>query len=484
MAALVIGLVAGVTALATKSRALLDLNILDTRVAHAIMAGALITDTLTLITFAGTMSVASVGALDLAGLSIVFVKIILFFVASSLLGLKLFPRLWRWLTEHGLATRTFSATLVLMIALMFAELAELAGLHGILGAFLAGLFLREAIAERRLSYELTGMVRDVSIGFLAPVFFVTAGFQISLSVFQTDLGLLLVVILVALLGKTVGTALFYLASGHGWREGTVVGLGMNGQGSVGIILIGLALDAGLIPLNLFSVLMFMAITTTVADPLLLKWGVGWLARRGELVRTSPNRERIVLVGASPLACVLAQSLAEGQSVCLIDADPDHCRSAQAAGLHAVCGDLLETTTLYAAGADAAKMLVAMTPNAEINVLVAQLAREVFLVPKLYVVTTDNPDSGLHLLLQEPMVDTLPIRTQELYEWDRRLTHHRVEQITHLIETDKDLDKVQYQTPYTHQHLPLAVRRGPERLVFLGVETLYPGDEVVSLTFDG
>jgi Kef-type K+ transport system membrane component KefB len=484
MAALVVGLVAGVTALTTKSRALLDLNILDTRVAHTIMAGALITDTLTLITFAGIISIASVGALDLVGLSLVFAKIVLFFVASSLLGLKLFPRLWRWLTEHGLATRTFSATLVLMIALMFVELAELAGLHGVLGAFLAGLFLREAIAERRLSHELTGMVRDVSIGFLAPVFFVTAGFQISLNVFQTDLGLLLVVILAAFLGKTVGAALFYLASGHGWREGTVVGLGMNGQGAVGIILIGLAMDADLIPLSLFSVLMFMAITTTVADPLLLKWGVAWLARRDELVRTSPNRERVVLVGASPLACVLAQSLAEGQSVCLIDADPDHCRSAQAAGLHAVCGDILETATLYAAGADAAKMLVAMTPNAEINVLVAQLAREVFLVPKLYVVTTDNPDSGLHLLLQEPMVDTLPIRTQELYEWDRRLTHHRVEQVTHLIETDKDLDKVQYQTPYTHQYLPLAVRRGPERLVFLGVETLQPGDEVISLTFEG
>lgn len=484
MAALVIGLVAGVTALATKSRALLDLNILDTRVAHAIMAGALITDTLTLITFAGIMSIASIGGLDLAGLSLVFAKVILFFVASSLLGLKLFPRLWRWLTEHGFATRTFSATLVLMIALMFAELAELAGLHGILGAFLAGLFLREAIAERKLSYELTGMVRDVSIGFLAPVFFVTAGFQISLSVFQTDLGMLLGVILATFFGKTVGTALFYLASGHGWREGTVVGLGMNGQGAVGIILIGLALDAGLIPLNLFSVLMFMAITTTVADPLLLKWGVAWLARRDELVRTSPSRERVVLVGASPLACVLAQSLAEGQSVCLIDADPDHCRNAQAASLHAVCGDILETTTLYAAGADAAKMLVAMTPNAEINVLVAQLAREVFLVPKLYVVTTNNPDSGLHLLLQEPMVDTLPIRTQELYEWDRRLTHHRVEQITHLIETDKALDNIQYQAPYTHQHLPLAVRRGPERLLFLGAETLQPGDEVISLMFDG
>jgi Kef-type K+ transport system membrane component KefB len=63
MASLIIGLVAGVTALATKSRALLDLNILDTRVAHVIMAGALITDTLTLITFAGIMGIASVGGL-------------------------------------------------------------------------------------------------------------------------------------------------------------------------------------------------------------------------------------------------------------------------------------------------------------------------------------------------------------------------------------------------------------------------------------
>jgi Kef-type K+ transport system membrane component KefB len=484
MAALVIGLVAGVTALATKSRVLLDLNILDTRVAHVIMAGALITDTLTLIIFAGIMSIASVGELDLAGLGLVCGKVLLFFGASSLLGLKLFPRLWQWLTERGLATRTFSATLVLMIALLFAELAELAGLHGILGAFLAGLFLREAIAERKLSHELTEMVRDVSIGFLAPVFFVTAGFQVSLNVFQTDLGLLLVLTFTAVFGKTVGTALFYLISGYGWREGAVVGLGMNGQGAVGIILIGLALDAGLLPLNLYSILMFMAIVTTVADPLLLKWGVAWLARRDELVIASAGRDRVVLVGAGPLACALAKSLAEGQPVCLLDANPDHCRRARAAGLDAVYGDLLETTTLHAAGAETAKMLVAMTPNAEVNVLVAQLAREVFLVPQLYVVTTDNPESGLHWLLKETMVETLPIRTQELYEWDRRLMYHRVEQVIQRIETDTALQNGHYQAPYNHQHLPLAVRRGSERLLFLEANSLQQGDEVISLTFPG
>jgi hypothetical protein len=130
------------------------------------------------------------------------------------------------------------------------------------------------------------------------------------------------------------------------------------------------------------------------------------------------------------------------------------------------------------------MLVAMTPNAEVNVLVAQLAREVFSVPQLYVVTTDNPESGLHWLLKETMVDTLPIRTQELYEWDRRLMYHRVEQVIHRIETDTALHNGHDQAPYNHQHLPLTVRRGSERLLFLEANALQPGDEVISLTFSG
>lgn len=480
-AALFIGLAAGVTALATKSRVLLDLNILDTRIANVMMAGAIITDTLSLLVFAGLMSSTSLGGLELSGLGFILVKVVLFFGVSYLVGLKLFPRLWRWLSARGLANRTFSATLVLMTALVFAEFAELAGLHGILGAFMAGLFLREAISERKLSHELTHMVRDVSVGFLAPVFFVTAGFQASFGVFGSDLALLLSVLATATVGKILGTALFYLPSGHGWREGVAVGLGMNGRGAVEIILAGIALEAGLITPDIFSILVFVAIITTAADPVLLKWGVAWLARRGELVRVA-TRERVLIVGAGPVARVLAEALAETRPVCLIDANLDHCRRAQKLGLAAVCGDALEQSVLFEAGADEAGLIVTLTPNPEVNLLAAQLAREAFLVPELYVATTDNLESGLHRLLADLGATPLTLTPNDVRLWDDHLSRSRAERAVHIISEPagsgvSSLGAAAWDTAVPS--LPLVVRRGAARLLYSGAD-LKPGDEVVGL----
>src|SRR5690606_33221794 len=104
---------------------------------------------------------------------------ILFFAVTTFIGLKVFPLIWPSLARWGFRGRTFSATLVLWIALAFAGLAELAGLHAILGGFIAGLSLREGVLDRTLSHQITDVVHDVSLGFLAPIFFVMAGFEVS-----------------------------------------------------------------------------------------------------------------------------------------------------------------------------------------------------------------------------------------------------------------------------------------------------------------
>ena len=96
VAGVFVGMAMGVTSLATKSRILVDLKILDTRMAHVMMAGALITDSLSLIIFAGIMSFASLGALELVPMLGVAGKVVLFFAASWLVGLVLYPRLWRF----------------------------------------------------------------------------------------------------------------------------------------------------------------------------------------------------------------------------------------------------------------------------------------------------------------------------------------------------------------------------------------------------
>ena len=475
-AALFVGVAMGVTSLATKSRILLELGLLDTRIAGVMMAGALVTDTVSLLFFAGIIGVATAGALDLVGLAWLAVKAGLFFTVSWLLGVRLFPRFYRWLRGRGLAQRPFYATLALMVALAFAELAELAGLHGIIGAFLAGAFLREAVEERRLSHELSELVRDVSVGFLAPVFFLTAGFEVSFGVFTRSLPLLLVVVGVATVGKVAGTLLFYRLGGGSWREGLVIGLGMNDRGAVEIILAGVALRAGIINADVFSILVFMAVATTATVPLLLTWGAGWLERRGELVRGAGERQGVVIVGAGPLARALARELGASRPVILVDRNGDNCVQAEREGLRAVHGDALEETPLLDAGVEAAGLLVGLTANPEVNVLVVKRAAEAFVVPEVCALLTRAGDGGLSRQLELAGARPLFARPVDLLEWDRRVLTGRAETLLHRVEGDA----AALPQLFAPDLLPLSVRRGEARHPFRGPDDLRPGDTVVVL----
>ena len=478
IAGVFVGMAMGVTSLATKSRILVDLQILDTRIAHVMMAGALIADTISLIIFAGIVSFATAGSLNIGEIGIISLKVTLFFLGSWLLGLKVFPPLYAWLKKKGLTGRTFNATLVLLITLAFAELAHLAELHGILGAFIAGLLLREAIAERKLSHELTGLVKDVSLGFLAPIFFVTAGFQVSFGVFQTDLMLLIAVIVLATAGKIVGTALFYLPSGNGWREGLTIGSGMNGRGAVEIVIAGIGLNMGIITQEIFSILVFMAISTTATVPVFLKWGVEWLRKRNELVRSTHGKEGIVVVGGGPVARVLAARLAVSRPVTVVDTNEDNCLRARELGLEAVHRDALEETALPDAGIDDAGLLIAMTPNAEVNVLVAKRAHDEFLVPEIHALLVSEGDQGLYKQLEQIGASLLYTTAINLNNWNNRMRNELAEVVEHTVE-DGEEASVNDQLS-EDALLPLVVKRGENVRLYGKERELVSGDVVVSI----
>jgi Kef-type K+ transport system membrane component KefB len=470
---LFVGMAMGVTALVVKSRILLELNILDTRISHVMMVGSLITDTLSLLIFAGILSFSTAGALNVSEISLILLKVLAFFVLTWFVGLKVVPRLYIWLRSRGLSGRTFNATLILLIAFIFAEFAELVGLHGVIGTFMAGLYLREAIAERKLSHELTGLVKDVSLGFLAPIYFVTAGFQVSFDVFQNDLLLLVLMVVVAVVGKIVGTTLFYLPSGHGWREGLVIGAGMNGRGVVEIIIANIGLQAGIITQNVFSILVFVAIITTAMTPTTLQWGISWLKKRKELVRSS-SRDGVVIVGAGPVARLLATELSRSNSVTLLDANESNCKAARDLGLYAITGNALSTDVLRDARIEDAGTLIALTPNPEVNVLVAQRAREYFLIPELRVLLTEKSGVELLELLDDLKAKPLFMNPVNILEWDDKLLHNQAQTILHTIE--KPNDAIKFQNPAV---LPLLVTRG-KMLKLFTLNELEPGDKVLTL----
>ena len=476
LAALFVGIAAGVTSLATKSRILVDLHLLDTRIAHVMMAGALIADTLSLVIFAAVLGVAEAGSVSLSELGVVAIKATVFFVVAGLVGVKVLPAVGRRLQGLG---RTPLFTFVLLVGLLFAEGAELAGMHGILGAFLAGLFLREQAFGRSLSKSLMDLVRHASIGFLAPIFFVTAGFAVSLDVLTTDLGLLLGVIGLATVGKIAGTALFYIPTGYGWREGLTIGAGMNGRGAVEIIIAQIALSMGIIGQDIFSILVFMALATTAAVPIFLKWGTDWLRRRGELVRSNDEREGTIVVGAGATARALAGVLDRSETVIVVDRNQEHCQFAEAQGLKTLCGNAMDETFLSEAGAAHVQRLIALTPNAEVNALVAQLARTAFLVPDVHVLGSGDA-TGQSVLSEHLGVTSLYGGTATLGEWDYRIDHGRVERAGLPLEASRAPDDLYRMLQKERESLPLALRRGDAYLPFHSGTELQPEDRVIFL----
>ncbi len=479
-ATLLVATVVGVTSLAIMSRIFIDLKLLNTRLSMVLMAGALLSDTAALLVFAGVSSFARAGTMNGLEFVVVLGKALVFFAVSMFLGIKVIPAVGRRLAAIGFTERTANFTLMLLVALLFAEMAELAGLHAVLGAFFAGMFIHEGIAKRKLSHELASLVHDLSLGFLAPIFFVLIGFEVSLKVFETDWRLLAAIIGVAFFGKIVGGFLFYLLTGQGWREGLVVGAGLNARGGVDIILAGIALELGLIDRTIFSILVVMGIITTLTVPMLLKTGVQWLRRRNELRELEGHRQSIIIVGAGALGRRLAQLLEPRRPVVLIDTNKSHCSEARRMGLQAIVGNALKEDVLKNASAEQARAVLALTPNAEVNVLVAQVARELFLVPEVYVALTSEEHEALDPIIEAYDVRQLFGQTVPIEEWDHRVARGEVReaelQINETISLEALIARIEADEPF----LPLMAFRDDQFMIVTEEMNFEPGDRLVVL----
>lgn len=474
-----VGAAMGVTSLATKSRILADLRLFDTRIAYVLVAGALLSDTATLVLFAGVLSIGEGGA-TVGGLTLVAARALVFFAIMGVAGV-LAPRAGTWLRERfGFDSVGWGVGVLIVGGLLGAALAEVLGLHGILGAFVAGMVLRRGVMSERTTRASVELVERVSIGILAPVFFTTAGFAISLQSAADNVPLLVTIIVVATVGKVLGTALFYLPTGHGWREGLVVGAAMNGRGAVEIVVAGIGLERGLITTEVFTVLVLMAILTTALVPVMLKLGVEWLRGRGELADAGGARRGVTFIGAGEVARAWAEVLAPYRPVWLLDANPVRVAKARAQGLDAVVGDAMDVEALHRARVDEASLVIALTTNAEVNVAAAGLAREEFGVRDVRVARGSRRSDGAEMLLQRAGAAALAKRPVDVGRWsawmetgDAKVQRLAVDgrtdplQLQELLEADEGV-------------LALAVLRGEDAIPWPLIDRLRDGDRVAVL----
>lgn len=150
-----------------------------------------------------------------------------------------------------------------------AYITELLHVHAVFGAFLFGACLPR---DDKLLAVLIERIEHVAIIVLMPIFFALAGLSTTPDAFVgTGLGALLLILAVAISGKILGGALGARAGKQSWRVAFGVGALMNARGMIELIVIKVGYDLGVIDNRLFTMLMVMAILTTLMTGPLLSW---------------------------------------------------------------------------------------------------------------------------------------------------------------------------------------------------------------------
>ena len=236
----------------------------------------------------GTMALASAAVDDVAGWSILTVVVLLtraqevgMSVATTLLGLVTFaavllllvrPLLQRAadaFVRRGVLSNDLMA-LVLLLAFGSAVASELVGVHALFGAFVLGVFVPRCSDFAR---ALVAKMQDLVVVLLLPIFFALTGLKTRIGLLAgfEMWGYCALVLTVAIAGKFGGVSAAARFSGLPWREACALGALMNARGLVELVILNVGLEIGIISPSLFTMMVIMALVTTVITTPLLEW---------------------------------------------------------------------------------------------------------------------------------------------------------------------------------------------------------------------
>lgn len=271
------------TSVGITARVLGDLGAVRTREARIILGAAVVDDILALLLLS-VVSGFGGDDLDPLELGLTAVLAVTFVLFAGMVGTRVIKRYSIQLERLRVRNAPFLVSIILMLGL--SALAGYIGLAAIIGAFLAGMMLAEAQERFNLEEQALPIYE-----FLVPFFFVVIGTKVDPAAFK-DVGVLAIALGVtglAVIGKLLGGGLATL--GMPPRSLGIVGVGMVPRGEVGLVVASIGSGIGAISGDMFSVVVFMSIATTlIAPPLLvlLYRGYRFPAEAGAVERGLPE----------------------------------------------------------------------------------------------------------------------------------------------------------------------------------------------------
>ena len=251
------------TSVGITARVLGDLGALGTREARIILGAAVVDDILALLMLSVVVGLGG-DDFDALELGLTALAAVAFVAFAALVGTRVIRQYSIHLERLKIRNAPFLVAMIVMLGL--SALAGIIGLAAIIGAFLAGMMLAEAKERFNLEQQALPIYE-----FLVPFFFVIIGTKVDPGAFTdpTVLAIALAVTGLAVLGKLIGGGL--ASAGMPFRSAAIIGTGMVPRGEVGLVVASIGAGIGIITDDMFSVVVFMSIATTILAPSVLVW---------------------------------------------------------------------------------------------------------------------------------------------------------------------------------------------------------------------
>jgi len=256
-----LGLLLSATSVSISVQALKEMNQLKSREGTTILGAAVIDDIVVIIALAFLMSFAG-GDINL---SVVILKKVLFFAGAIFVGWKVVP--WFLNRFSSLKVTEAVTSSALIICFVYAYLAEYTGVAAIIGAYIAGV----SISVTKFKHEVFKNVETISYSIFVPVFFTSIGVTAQFSGIMDNIGLIVLLSVVAILTKLIGASIGAKLAGFNWNSSLGIGSAMISRGEVALIIAAIGLESRLLTQDMFAIIVVVVLVTTIVTPPMMKW---------------------------------------------------------------------------------------------------------------------------------------------------------------------------------------------------------------------
>ncbi|MGG7159461.1 cation:proton antiporter [Clostridium baratii] len=258
-----VGVILTATSVSITVQTLKELGSLNSRAGNTILGAALIDDILGIIILTIITSLADTSV----NISLVFIKIILFFIFTIIFAI-IFKKVFKiWADKYNGDVRRFAVTSFVICLLLSFIAEEVFGVADITGAFIAGLI----ISNNKKSEYIDSRFETLSYMLLSPIFFASIGIRVEITGMNLDTIIFTVVLLIiAILTKIIGCALGAKLCKYSTHESIQIGAGMVSRGEVALIVANKGIAVSLINSSFLTPIVIVVVITTVITPILLE----------------------------------------------------------------------------------------------------------------------------------------------------------------------------------------------------------------------